>query len=241
MTLVKICGLTNIEDAIHAKQSGADLLGLIFVSKSKRCITKETAMEIAFALNRDPIEERLHFPKDQKNPQAASKTLELYPRKPLLVGVFQNESADVINDVALSVGLDLIQLHGDEPVDFPLRLCRPTIRALGVEPGTVPSQFYEQTISKHEAYADFFLLDTKCAEGFGGLGECFDWSVATYLTTEYGLPFFLAGGLRPETVQDALASTKVFGVDVSSGVESAVGKKNHEKVCTFIQRVKQKQ
>jgi phosphoribosylanthranilate isomerase len=153
--------------------------------------------------------------------------------RPKVVGVFVNETVDEMNRLAESVGLDFIQLSGDEPVEVQAALNRPVIRALRMPVGMTPAEAYEQAEQYLEcrAPARALLLDTHVSGSYGGNGVPGDWNVARALAERY--PVLLAGGLRPETVDDALRAVRPLGVDVSSGVETD-GVKDPEKIKQFI-------
>ncbi|MCC6383317.1 MAG: phosphoribosylanthranilate isomerase, partial [Dehalococcoidia bacterium] len=148
--------------------------------------------------------------------------------RPLLVGVFANQSLLEVNDIADAAGLDLVQLSGNESADDARRVERPVIRALHVAPATSADVLLNEAAGLRVAG---FLLDTASSQAHGGTGEPFDWDVAR--ETARRLPFLLAGGLTPENVGTAVAHVDPWGVDVSTGVETA-GKKDVEKIRAFI-------
>lgn len=189
MTKIKICGITREEDAQASVELGADFLGLIFVPSSPRCVTPEQAKRVV---------------------QSTQGTF---------VGVFRNEDPATMNAIAGTVGLDYIQLHGDEPAD--IRLNRPTIKAF-----TMTNQLPDTDCS-----SDWLLFDSG-----GGTGRRFDWSLlASYPRTK---PFLLAGGITPDNVAAAISAVRPDAVDVSSGVEAAPGIKDHAKLRSLFERVK---
>jgi phosphoribosylanthranilate isomerase len=190
VTRVKICGITRAEDAIAAAGLGASYLGFIFVKESPRCVTPEQALGLR---------------------HAASSSA-----GPEFVGVFRNESHQRIRDIADFVGLDLIQLHGDEGY----RLDLPTIQAFHVK----------DTLPDAETAADYVMFDSG-----GGTGRTFDWALLDrYPRTK---PFFLAGGITPDNVAEAVERTRPFAVDVASGVESSPGVKDHQKLRALFERI----
>jgi phosphoribosylanthranilate isomerase len=199
--IVKICGVMRVEDGLAAAEAGADLVGLNFWSGSRRHVAMAVARAIADAL----------------------------PAHVRTVGVFVNAPADEIDATIAAVGLDLVQLHGDETADF----CRPfaarAIRAfrVGVAADLEP-------LASHPAAQ--FLLDTPSA-GYGGSGRTFDWTLAI-AAHRYRRPFFLAGGLTPDNVADAIARVEPHGVDVAGGVESAPGIKDPTLVARFVAAAK---
>jgi phosphoribosylanthranilate isomerase len=145
------------------------------------------------------------------------------------VGVFVNATEDEIERTAFEVGLALVQLHGDEPPGFLARLAPRLIRAL-----RVGSEGDLAALESHPAA--LFLLDAP-APGYGGSGRRFDWSLAA-AAHRHGRPFFLAGGLTPETVAEAVAVAAPFGVDVAGGVEEAPGLKDPALVRRFVAAAK---
>ncbi|GAA0431109.1 phosphoribosylanthranilate isomerase [Lentibacillus halophilus] len=199
--LVKICGITTTEAAREAARSGADFIGLVF-APSKRQITLEKAAEISAAL-----------------PTAVKK-----------VGVFVNETNDAITRIADEVGLDIIQLHGDEPPAFAEQLAYPVIKAFPMT-GKVTSEM--------ETYpCSYCLTDSPIGPNRGGNGTAFDWNQLIE-TTPRRQSIILAGGLAPDNVQTAIATAKPAGVDVSSGVETN-GVKDPVKIRQFITNAKRK-
>jgi phosphoribosylanthranilate isomerase len=154
-------------------------------------------------------------------------------QRPKVVGVFVNESVAEMNRLADIVGLDFIQLSGDEPVEIQDDLRRPVIRALRLPIGITPAEAYEQAEIYLECAvpARALLLDTHVSGSYGGNGIPGDWNVARALAERY--PVLLAGGLRPETVDEAIRTVRPFGVDVSSGVETD-GVKDVSKFKQFI-------
>ncbi|WP_077623567.1 phosphoribosylanthranilate isomerase [Sediminibacillus massiliensis] len=198
--IVKICGIKNKQAAADAVQAGADFLGFVFAS-SKRRVTKEQAKEIA----------------------------ETLPRRVKKIGVFVNESPEVINDIAESVGLDYAQLHGDESPEEMEEIKVPVIKAFQIN----SKEDFEQIASYP---CEYYLLDSPAGKYRGGNGEAFDWSLAEYMPEVNG-KIFLAGGLKPGNVQQAITEVKPAGVDVSSGVETN-GEKDRDKIDAFIRAAK---
>ena len=197
-TQVKICGVTNVADALMAAEAGADLIGLNVYEKSPRYISLATAAEISRALS--PFV--------------------------LRVGVFVNPEAEQVMEAIAACGLNLLQFHGDEDSDFCTQFGLMSVKALRVRDA--------ESLQKLESFnTDAFLLDAYSKSGLGGTGEKFNWELAVE-AQKFGKPIFLAGGLTPENVADAVQQVRPFAVDVSSGVESAPGKKDAAKVRAFI-------
>lgn len=180
---LKICGITGEEDAELAVSLGADALGLNFVATSKRRIDEPTARAIA-ARVRGRVE---------------------------LVGVVANEPAESARALAAAVGLDWLQLHGDEPASELSRLPR-AFKAVGIANAV--------DAARAASYpGERLLVDTKTSGALGGTGQRFDWSLILELAASRHL--ILAGGLTPENVAEAVRRVQPWGVDVASGVEDA--------------------
>lgn len=196
---VKICGITRPEDALHAENAGADAVGLNFVPNTKRFITLERAREVLSVLG--PFVAR--------------------------VGVFQNASLETVLETVNAVGLNVVQLHGQESDAFALEVERivPVVRAVKLEPG-IPFVLPEVGAA--------FLIDGPDP----GSGQLADWS-RLESSNLAGRRWLLAGGLTPENVAGAISRLRPWGVDLSSGVESAPGVKDPAKVTAFIRVAKQ--
>jgi phosphoribosylanthranilate isomerase len=202
MTRIKICGITNLEDARLAAELGAQALGFIFYPKSPRSIKPEAARQIIAQL----------------------------PPLVLSVGVFVNEAAALVLEVAEMVRLDWVQLHGEEPPEYCRFLYRNVMKAIRVQ-----DQSSLEQMQRYQGSVRAFLLDTHTSGQKGGTGESFDWSLAKQ-AQEYG-PVVLAGGLRPENVAAAIQEASPWAVDVASGVEAAPGKKDPARLRAFFQAV----
>ncbi|HEY3081112.1 MAG TPA: phosphoribosylanthranilate isomerase [Chloroflexota bacterium] len=199
MTRVKICGLRRVEHAGAAIEAGADMLGFIFYPAVPRYVEPSAVRDLLEALPRGSFE---------------------------TVGVFVNEAPARIDEIAELVGLDLVQLAGDEPSELNGRLSRPVARTVHVDAATTAEQ-----IAARAAGARLIHLDTRKPGRYGGTGASFDWRVAR----EAGAlgPVLLAGGLSPENVADAIAAARPWGVDVSSGVERE-GVKDPDRIRAFL-------
>ena len=201
-TRVKICGITNSDDARVAVAAGADLLGFNFYEKSPRFVSTSTAAEMSRSL----------------------------PPYVLRVGVFVNPSEELVRQGIGECGLNLLQFHGDEPPEFCTQFGLMSMKAFRVrDAGSL------KELSKYPT--DAWMLDAYASDTYGGTGEKFNWFLAGE-AQKSGKPVFLAGGLTPENVAEAIRQVQPFGVDVSSGVESAPGRKDHAKVCAFIKAAK---
>ena len=198
---VKICGLTNLEDARVAIDAGAHALGFIFFAGSPRHVT----------------------------PPAAARIISQLPPFVSKVGVFVNESFDSILQVSRTTGIDAIQLHGDETPELCEALKREGLKV--IKAFRMKDQSSLPSVQSFSVSA--FLLDSYVPGQLGGTGAKFNWDLAIQAAA-FGTPIILAGGLVPENVRDAVAKVAPYGVDVSSGVESAPGTKDHAKVRAFI-------
>jgi phosphoribosylanthranilate isomerase len=146
------------------------------------------------------------------------------------VGVFVNPNEDSVMRAIGDCGVTLLQFHGNETPEFCTQFGVMSMKAFRMRgPETLAELPKYQT--------DAWLLDAYSADAYGGTGGKFNWSLAVE-ATQFGRPIFLAGGLTPDNVAEAVRQTEPFGVDVSSGVELAPGKKDHAKVRSFIQAVR---
>ena len=199
---VKICGLTNSEDARWAVQCGADLLGFVFCEQSPRYLA----------------------------PAAAAKIIAGLPAEIGKVGLFVNAPAEAVHRTAGECGLTVLQFHGDETPEYCAQFGLPVMKAFRVR-GV-------ETIEQMRQFATrYWLLDAFVEGKPGGTGHTFSWDFAV-LARDLGTPFFLAGGLTPDNVAQAVRQVRPFGVDVSSGVEVSRGKKDPAKVQAFIRAAK---
>jgi len=166
-----------------------------------------------------------------KSPRCISlKTaVEMSKRLPpfvMRVGVFVNAPEDFILRAIGECNLTMLQFHGDEPPEFCTQFGLMSMKAFRIRD--------EKSLAELPKYqTDAYLLDAYSAEARGGTGEKFNWDLAIE-AQKFGKPIFLAGGLTPENVADAVRKVRPFGVDVSSGVEISPGKKDHAKVKAFI-------
>ena len=242
-TRVKICGCRTVEQALTAAEAGADFIGLMFVPTSRRRIDPADAADIVRALG-TPLADREQsdppslFRTDAQDPggwfEHGAEALErlLERKRPLTVGVFANQDPDEINEIVDECGIDLIQLHGGEPWGSVLLANRQVIKVVHVAPGDDAKDVLGR-IETGSAMA--VMLETGGTGALGGTGQSFDWSVAR--TVGATMPVWLAGGLTPETVGDAIAQAQPWAVDVSSGVETD-GVKDLQKIRDFVRAVK---
>lgn len=201
---VKVCGITNVVDALAATRAGADMLGFNFYKPSPRYVVPEKAREI----------------------------IEQLPAAILNVGVFVNhESPAAVVSTTEASGTTAIQLHGEESPAFCHALrTYPLIKALRVRDKFISKEIFEYQ-------TDAILLDTFSSKAHGGTGETFDWSVAQE-AREAVARLFLAGGLTPENVSEAVRVVRPYAVDVCSSIESSPGHKDERRLGDFIAAAK---
>lgn len=201
-TRIKICGITCLEDALTAAEAGADAIGLVFYPPSPRAVSVDAAQEIVANL----------------------------PPFVTAVGLFVNETAAEIERIYRRVGVDLLQLHGDETPQFCAGLGAPFLKALRVKPGDDVGKLMSPWSDARSVLLDAYKQGVP-----GGTGEVFDWSLVPSSQTAR---IVLAGGLTPGNVYDAVHASRPAAVDVSSGVEAAPGRKSPEKIAAFVSAVR---
>jgi tryptophan synthase beta chain len=200
---VKVCGITNLEDALLCVREGVDILGFNFYPGSPRYIA----------------------------PDKARCILDQLPSEIFTVGVFVNEKAEDVISIAARAGVDAVQLHGDETAAF----CRDLSQLFVIKALRVSDDFEAEAASRYETAA--VLLDAFSPDARGGTGRRFDWNVAQE-TSRFASKLFLAGGLTPENVSEAIRSVKPYAVDVCSSLESAPGIKSEERLTAFMKAVR---
>ncbi|MGB2198604.1 MAG: phosphoribosylanthranilate isomerase [Luminiphilus sp.] len=200
---VKICGITNSEDARAAVDAGADAIGLIFYQGSKRCIDERLAAEI----------------------------VSLLPPYTSINALFVNPTEAEVRKVLSTVDVSQIQFHGEEPPAFCEDFGRPYVKSIPV----VDTTRMRALVADH-TNARAYLFDTHVPGEHGGTGKTFDWTKMPEKNIGHRI---LAGGLDTENVAKAIRIAGPDAVDVSSGVESQPGIKNHETLKRFIAAAKQ--
>ena len=202
---VKVCGITNGEDALAAVESGADALGFIFYEKSPRYVVPAIAGQIIAEL----------------------------PPLVMSVGVFVNEGLATVRSIMDTCHLGMAQLHGDENASYCHELSRPVIKALRLK-----NRESLLALAEYQGRGSVrgFVLDTFSELVYGGTGQVTDWTLAAEVAKS--TPILLAGGLTPDNVTEAIRVVRPYGVDVSSGVESAPGKKDRAKLRAFLEAVR---
>lgn len=201
---VKICGITNLEDARWAANLGADFIGFNFYPSSPRKVSVKNAKDMTAQL----------------------------PPFVRTVGIFVNEPLESILKIIKSVPLKIVQLHGSEDAAYCAAIKATgvqIIKVIGLQKPVEPSD-----LATYSEVVDFFLFDRVTAEVPGGSGETFNWE---WLQDSSAVtkPWFLAGGLTPQNVAQAISKTKAAFVDVCSGVERSPTRKDYEAMKSFVE------
>ncbi len=200
---VKICGITECEDALRAVKLGAGALGFIFAPSPRQIL-----------------------------PEKARSIIKAIPPFVKTVGVFVNEEAATIREHINYCGLDLVQLHGEEPPDFCHELMPYAIKAVRIKDDSSL-----QMCPAYQANVRALLLDTYAKDKVGGTGKTFDWQLAIKIR-ESGIPVILSGGLGPANIEEAIRIVRPYAVDVNSGVEERPGKKSYRMMKELIEKVR---
>jgi phosphoribosylanthranilate isomerase len=240
---VKICGCRTPEQALTAAEAGADFVGLMFAPASRRRVDLEEASEIVRALGSPLRAYELEAPPAMYRTDAsdlsswfehgASALDRLLQRKrPLTVGVFAGNDPDEINEIVDECGIDLVQLSGGEPWSSCLLANRQVIKAIHI---ASDDDAATATGRMETGSALAVLLDRADDSVFGGTGLPLDWAVAADIAVS--MPVWLAGGLSPDNVAEAIKAVQPWCVDVSSGVETD-GVKDLAKIKAFVSAVK---
>lgn len=200
--LIKICGITRLDDALAAAEAGADAVGFNFWLPGKRYIAPEDAARIAVEL----------------------------PKNVRRVGVFVDENIATVLEIALRVGLDVLQFHGAETPEYLSGIER-HVKWKAIHVG----RDWRPAVLAIYPGIEAFLLDT-ASDTPGGSGRTFDWNAAIG-AKELGR-VILAGGLTPGNVAEAIRAVQPWGVDVATGVEDTPGIKNHQLMKEFVDAVR---
>ena len=210
MTKIKICGLTREQDVDAAVLAGADAIGFVMYASSPRVVSIERAAELAKRL-----------------PPFVTPVL-----------LFVNEQEANIHRACESIPMALLQFHGDDANETPA-FCQSSSRPY-IKAARIGEAFDLVKYALDYASAQALLLDT-LASGYGGGGKTFNWNLFNWsqLSTNVKLPLVLSGGLTPANVAQGIALVKPWAVDVSSGVESARGIKDSQKIVAFALAVQQ--
>jgi len=211
---VKICGITGPESARVAADAGADAVGLVF-AESPRRVTPDGAAAIVRAL----------------------------PPWVTPVGVFVDTPTDEIRELAEAVGFTAVQLHGDEPAGAVAELGRlKVVKAfrVGGEEDVQAACLWREECERLGRLPDAYLIDARVPQGpKGGTGRPADWDLAARMIDDKGFrPLVLAGGLGPDNVAEAIRRVRPWGVDGSSRLEAAPGKKDPDRVRAFLEAVR---
>lgn len=210
MFRIKVCGVTTEEDAAVVAAAGADALGLNFYPSSPRYVSRQVAESIAACL----------------------------PKGVVKVGLFVNAPCEEVGATFDVLGLDLIQLHGDEPAEYLAELAgRPVVRAFRVAPGGLSevAQYLHQC-RRLGCLPRLCLMDSYQKGQYGGTGHRSEWAdLRQYPFEAWNPPMVLAGGLTPENVAQAIQTARPHAVDTASGVESSPGRKDPMLVQRFVE------
>ena len=204
--IIKICGVTTLEDSLAAVEAGADMLGFNFYPPSSRYLPQAVCREIVDALKRRSI-------------------------STIRVGVFVNASLHEIDRIMAACSLDLAQLSGNEPAEHLQFLGDRAFKALRPASSSELNEIIR--VYPERAHPPAWLVDANHPGSYGGSGQKADWQLAAGLAAQ--APILLAGGLTPENITAAVTQVRPWGVDVASGVESSPGRKDRQKMIDFIQ------
>lgn len=207
---VKICGITQPQQSLAIASLGATALGFICVPTSPRYVTIGKI-------------------------QASIAPL---PEKIDKIGVFANSSIVEISHIVTNSGLTGVQLHGDESPEFCTQLRQALPQVEIIKALRIRSFEHLQTTNNYIGVVDTLLLDAYHPQQLGGTGKTLDWQMLQEFKPH--LPWFLAGGLTPDNIIDALSKLHPDGIDLSSGVENSPGDKNLDKVALLFQRITKK-
>ena len=211
MTKVKICGISKAEDALIAARAGADFIGFVFAPSPRRVTPEQAKHIIEGVLMNQP--------------------------HPLTVGVFVNDDIDYVNRTAKEIGLDYVQLSGEETLTCCREISKPVIKVCHISAGKTAAQVIKEISDGLDLIPGgklIYLLDTS-GKGGGGTGQSFDWAIAREVAARF--PVIIAGGLNPDNVARLVREVNPWGIDVSSGVETG-GQKDPDKIRAFIRTVK---
>jgi len=213
MTWVKICGMTNLEDALVAVDAGADAVGFVFYEKSPRCVSVEVAREIVGKL----------------------------PESVETVGVFVGEKVEDAREIFHRVGLTTAQVYTNSIAHWLAWYEAAEFKLMWAISKDVLKEEFFISFGSSKKQITAILVDSGSGERPGGTGMPFDWEGAKIGIWNIAskVPVVVAGGLTPENVNDAIKTLTPWGVDVASGVEARPGKKDPEKVRAFVRAVRE--
>jgi phosphoribosylanthranilate isomerase len=212
MLKIKICGITNLADARGAVEAGADMLGFNFYRPSPRFIEPKNARVMIDILRSGLV------------------------RPVMMVGVFVNESSpEAVREIAEEAGVEGVQLHGNESPEFCRQLKSLMKNCLIIKVLRATNDFVADRVLEYDVGA--VMLDAFDKELYGGTGRTVDWTIARR-TRDLGVPLFLAGGLSPENVGEAISSVQPYAVDACSALETSPGRKDAERIRAFVRSVR---
>jgi len=211
MTKVKICGITNEEDALKAAILGADYLGFL--------------VEISFS-------------EDKIKRKEAKNIIRKLPLEVTPVFVTYLQKSKPIIEIAKEIKPSIIQLHNDIIIEEigKIRKALPKIKL--TKSISVINKDSVKQAKKYEKYVDYILLDTKAGKRKGGTGKVHNWDISRKIVKSVKNKVFLAGGLNPDNVKKAIEKVKPYAVDTNNGVKLRPGKKDYKKLELFIKQAK---
>ena len=214
---IKICGVTRTEDVLAVIHSGADAIGFNFFPQSKRFVSIATARTLAIAARQT----------SKDNPPVD------------LVGVFVNATSDAVKETVETVGLNAVQLHGDETPEQVAIIhdhcpALPIIRAFRVDPKNPAHTLTQIDSLTARTHVSAILLDAFVPGEFGGTGIVVDLSILPIYFEKPRPPLILAGGLTPSNVTSIARREPIWGIDTASGVESSPGIKDQAMIDRFV-------
>jgi phosphoribosylanthranilate isomerase len=222
---VKICGMRDSDNALVAARAGADFLGFVFVEGVRRQLQPPQARAIIERFRHEWAHDQAQSERAHEQMQAQQPS-----NGPQLVGLFRNQPADWVKHVVEQCDLDIAQLCGDEDHAYARSLGIPVLRQIRVRPDETQESLRARVEAALQA-GEMVHLDRDDPKVPGGGGVAFDWRAAEGVAS---LPnVLLSGGLNPENVAGAIARLRPWGVDVSSGVETA-GQKDPDRIRAFI-------
>ena len=225
---VKICGITNLEDAVLALSFGVDSLGFVFYKRSKRYIPPSGAAVIITEIHRYSLMPHKEFDRSAE-PQGFFAA---YTASVPCTGVFVNEDIQKLHSIVERTGIDIVQLSGNEDMDYINKLDRSVIKKI-VKAVRIGSRKDVETVRVFEDQGIGILLDAYLAKHiYGGSGLAFDWSIIEDIDVSDKL---LAGGIGQDNIKYIRDNIKPYGVDLSSKVESEPGKKDYDKMRKFFE------
>ena len=196
---IKICGITNKEDALAAESFGADAVGFIFYKKSNRYVSPEQVEHII-------------------------KTLSPFTTK---VGVFVNETFEIINKISKQTGINVVQLHGDENLHIMKSILLPVIKTFRVD-----DNFDYNKLNQYQEYS--ILLDAYSEKNYGGTGNKLNWEKIPFKIKN---KIILAGGISSDNIEIIYKNINPAAVDLSSSLEITPGRKDKKKMEKFFNKV----